>query len=115
MLAAFGVLGGVLLWRERAAAPYLLAVAALFGLAGLFVPAALRPVEKAWMKLALVLSAVMTRVILTVAFVLAITPVGLVLRLMGKDLLALRRDSTLPSYWTPVEPDGPATRPEKPY
>jgi hypothetical protein len=44
-----------------------------------------------------------------------LTPFGLLLRLMGKDLLDLRVDPDRESYWIPAEPDGPATRPYKPY
>ena len=40
---------------------------------------------------------------------------GLFLRLLGKDLLGLRLDPDRASYWDPVEEDGPATRPDKPY
>lgn len=115
MAGAFGLIGGVLWWKDVAAAPYVLGVAAFFGIAGLVVPRLLGPIEWAWMKLALVLSAIMTRVILTLAFFLIITPIGLLLRLMGKDLLQTTLDPEQPSYWTPVEPDGPGTRPEKPY
>ena len=81
MMGAFGLLGALAWWKDGWTAPYLLGLAAFFGVMGLIAPRALRPIEKAWMKLALVLSAVMTRVILTLAFVLVITPFGLVLRL----------------------------------
>ena len=115
MAAPLAVIGGYLAWQEQPAAPYVLGVAAAFLLCGLLVPAVLRPVEKAWMAMAGVLSAVMTRVLLTLAFFLVITPFGLLLRVMGKDLLQIRPGSRRESYWMPVEPDGPATRPDKPY
>jgi hypothetical protein len=59
--------------------------------------------------------AVITYVVLCVAFYLVITPIGLLLRVMGKDLLEKKVPSDQESYWVAVEADGPATRPEKPY
>ena len=112
---ALAVFGGIAWWRDAAAAPYLLAVAGAFAVFGLVLPRALAPIEYLWMKLALVLSYVMTRVILTLAFFLAITPTGFLLRLMGKDLLSLKIDRTAPSYWVRVDPDGSQGRHDKPY
>ena len=67
------------------------------------------------MAFARVLGVVMTTVILTLTYFLAITPMGLLVRALGKDLLGMRGDPTVESYWVPVEPDGPASRPDKPY
>ncbi|HEX7070115.1 MAG TPA: SxtJ family membrane protein [Rhodothermales bacterium] len=112
---AFAVLGGIVLWRGGAAAPYLLGAGGILVVAGLLFPRVLAPVEWAWMKLALVLSYVMTRVILTLAFYLAITPTGFILRLLGKDLLSMKIDRSAQSYWVPVDPNGSQNRPDKPY
>ena len=80
---------------------------------GLLVPQILRPIEVVSMKLAEVMGAVMSRVVLTLAFYLMITPLGFLLKLLGKDLLDLSGERS--SYWMPVEKDGPASRPRKPY
>ncbi|MDX1545971.1 MAG: SxtJ family membrane protein [Rhodothermales bacterium] len=115
MTVPLTLIGGYLWWKGSAAAPYVLGAAAFFLVTGLLVPALLRPIEKGWMKVAEILGAIMTRVILTVAFYLVITPFGLLLRVLRKDLLALRFHPEQTSYWAPVETDGPATRPDKPY
>jgi len=39
-------------------------------------------------------------VMLTLFFLVVMTPLGLVLRLLGKDLLKLKRQSGATSYWT---------------
>jgi hypothetical protein len=67
------------------------------------------------MKFAEIMGAIMTRVILTLSFYVVITPFGLLLRLMGKDLLDIRMDRPRDTYWIPIEPDGPAFRSDKPY
>ena len=115
MAIACGLFGGLAAWRDRSFAPYLLGLGGLFLVLGLAMPRRLDPVERAWMKLAGVMSAVMTRVILTLSFILAITPVGLLRRLFAGDSLGLRADPDATTYWVAVEKDGPASRPDKPY
>jgi Saxitoxin biosynthesis operon protein SxtJ len=46
---------------------------------------------------------VMGRILLTVFFILVVTPLGLLLRLSGKDLLQLKRPSGASSYWRPAK------------
>ena len=41
-------------------------------------------------------------------FFLCVTPIGLILRLVGKDVLSLRRRADLSSYWIARDPPGPA-------
>lgn len=115
MTCALVVLGGALLWHGRPTAlPVLLGALFLLG-SGIFVPRILLPIERVWMKFAEVLGAVMTRVILTVAFYAVITPMGVIVRFCGKDLLQLKLDKSARSYWMAVEQDGPAKRHFLPY
>ncbi len=94
-------IGGLLLWR-RGAGP---AVWALGGVGGALVvlgsvaPVVLRPVRTGWMTLAFALGFVMTRVLLTAAFAVAVVPVAVVLRLLGKDPMHRRPDPDAQSYW----------------
>jgi hypothetical protein len=115
MAAAFAVLGGLGLWRDRAFGPYFLAAAAVFLVLGLALPRALSPVERAWMAFARVMATVMTYVILVVTFFVVITPLGLVLRLFGKDTLRRKWSGRHESFWIEIDAEGPASRPEKPY
>lgn len=115
MTVPLAIIGGFFFWKGKPAAPYFLILAAFFLISGLFFPSILKPIEKIWMKIAELISAVMTRVILFLTFYLVITPVGLILKLMGKDLLEIKFDPDKESYWVPVEKDGPCSRPEKPY
>lgn len=115
MTGAFAIIGGIVWWNDGWAMPYLFGISGFFLVTGVLVPQILRPLEWAWMKFAVVLSFVMTRVILTLAYFLMITPFGLVMRMFGKDLLSLKLDKSKETYWVPVEPDGPGTRHTKPY
>lgn len=115
MTIAFGVVGGILIWKGRFAGNYLFILAAFFLLSALLSPRILNPIERVWMKVAEIISMVMTRVILILTFYLVITPVGLLLRVMRKDLLQITFEPGRKSYWEKVEEDGPCSRPEKPY
>ena len=53
------------------------------------------------MTLALLMGWVMSRVLLTALFYLTVTPIGLFLRLSGKDLLGIRSVVKKDNYWNP--------------
>ncbi len=115
MACAFAIFGALFLWREKPAWPYLFGVSGFFLICGFLLPQVLKPIEWAWMKMAHFMGQIMTRVILTITFYLAITPIGLLRRLFGKDSLNRKFDKDAASYWIPVDPDGPISRPDKPY
>ncbi|MFO0895562.1 MAG: hypothetical protein U0574_11495 [Phycisphaerales bacterium] len=72
-------------------------------------PGVLRPLNRAWMGLALVLSWVLTPVVMFVLYCLVMVPFGVGARLMGKDLLRLRMDrGGSGSYWIRRDPPGPS-------
>lgn len=77
----------------------------LFGLsfsflaAALLNPSVLHPVNKLWMRFGLFLNKIISPVILAVLFFAVFMPIGLTLRLFRKDILNLRLDKSLKSYW----------------
>ena len=99
MAVALALLGLLLLWRGRGYYIYFLELSAAFLFFGLLIPAVLLPVHKSWMSLAVVMGWVMTRIILIVVFYLVVTPIGLIIRLSGKDLLSVQFDKNASSYW----------------
>jgi polyferredoxin len=116
MAAALIVLGDIALLRGRASAPYLLGSGVVFGAAGLAFPQALRPLQKAWMALGIVLGFFVSRVVLGALFYGVVTPIGLVMKLMGKDVLDERIDRGRPSYWHERAPEArPKTSYENQY
>lgn len=66
--------------------------------AGLFVPAAARGFHVVWMRFAVLLGHVNSRVLLTLMYYLVFTPYGVVSRLVRRDPLR-RRGSRRESYW----------------
>lgn len=109
----FMALGALVAWRADWAlalvsGALLIGGGALVGL-GTAAPRALTWPFRLWMTLALAMGFVMTRVILTVAFLLVFTPVALLFRLVRRDALAQRPDPAAPTYWIRRDA-GPATR-----
>ena len=109
------LLGSLLWWREKAAWPWVLGAAAVVLMLALVAPAALRPLEKLLATLFRWIMAALTYVILVVTYYLVVTPIGLIMRLFGQDPLHLKRQPDRPSFWVPVEEDGPHSRADKPY
>lgn len=62
-------------------------------------PALVRPIHRLWMAFALALGFVMTRVILFLVFFGLVTPIGLVMRLLGRDPLDRGTDRESDSWW----------------
>ncbi|MCZ8312787.1 MAG: SxtJ family membrane protein [Magnetospirillum sp.] len=104
----FALVGGVKLYTGHAWALYWFAGAATFLAAALLVPRILAPLNRLWMKFALLLYAVMNPLTMALLFFLVVTPIGVVMRLAGKDFLRKRLEPDAPSYWLPRDPPGPA-------
>ena len=93
------VIAGFLFWKQRPSFPYFAYIGGGFALLGLTAPIILKPIYKVWMSFAVVMGFVMTRVILTVLYFGMFTPIALLTKLLGKDLLDQRLDKNAASYW----------------
>jgi len=82
---AFLLITALLWWRGRdGALPYTGGLGGLLVLAGLLVPTLLGPVYRAWMGLAHLLSKVTTPIFMGVVYFVVLTPISLLMRVMGK-------------------------------
>ena len=107
MAAAAAIFGCLPLFRLAAPHWWLIGIAAAFMAFALLMPRALFPLNYAWFRLGLLLHRVMSPLIIGAVFFLCVTPIGLIMRLFGKDVLSLRRRADLPSYWIVRDPPGP--------
>jgi len=86
--------------RRDAASTLWLVLATLLLIAlALFRPRLLRPLHTGWMALALTLGALVSRLLLTLFYYLVVTPIALILRLIGKDSLQRKIKKEGASYW----------------
>ena len=115
MAAVLTGISAVLLFKGRPSSVYVLLVAVLFLVPAYLSPLLLKPVEKLWLAFGEKMSMVMTTVLLVLTFFFVMTPIGLFLRLTGKDLLDQKLEPEAKSYWKKIEENGPSTRPYLPY
>jgi len=100
MAIPLAAIGAFVLWRGRGYYWYFFVASSLFICPGLLVPVALMPLQKVWMTFAVIMGWFMTRVILCVLFFIVLTPMALLLKLLGKDLLDMKLDKdSSGSYW----------------
>ena len=93
------ILGGVALWREKAVYPYFFTIGTLFMIIGLLLQQVLKPLQKIWMGFSIIIGFFVSRLILTALFFVVITPIGVMARIFGKDLLDQRINKGEGSYW----------------
>lgn len=108
MLRQFGflcavVFGGIAGWKITAAGPGTVAIVLLLaaiagGTLGWLRPAWLRPVYVGWMVLAFPIGWVVSHLLLALLFYAVFTPLGLLLRGLGKDPLQLKKPQGN-SFW----------------
>jgi hypothetical protein len=82
---------------------WFLIASGLFLVMGYLAIPLLRPLYLIWMKFAFMLGWINTRILLGLFFFLVLTPMGIVLRVMGKDLLDARIDKSATTYWSKRE------------
>lgn len=104
--AAMAVVLGVvtvLLWKRRiipqVALIVILALLSLALLLCLIRPRWFRLFYRAGMTLSTAIGHVVSTILLAMFFLLVLTPIGIIARLLGKDLLKTRRDLHATTYW----------------
>jgi hypothetical protein len=96
--AVFTIIAFWPLWPLHAPNLYWLAGAGVWVAAAFICPRLLAPLYKGWMKFGHVLGWINARIILGLVFFVLVTPIGLVMRLAGKDLLHMKTKKPA-SYW----------------
>ena len=67
----------------------------------------LTPLNKIWFKFGIFLSKIISPLIMGIIFFLIVTPIGLIMRIFGKDVLNLKYNKNQ-SYW--IEKKGPKSK-----
>ena len=85
-----------------------LVVAGFFAGTALTMPRLLAPLNKLWFRFGLLLHKIVNPLIMGVLFFVTVTPIGLIMRSMGKTPLKLGFDKNADTYWITRTPPGPA-------
>jgi hypothetical protein len=110
MTVAFAVVSLVNWWHGGYTWRWTGGTAALFLTATLLYPAVLKPLNRLWFKLGLLLYRVVNPIVMALVFFGTVLPSGLVMRALGKDPLRLKRQPDANSYWIERRPPGPAPK-----
>ena len=82
-------------------------ISLIFLILGLLNSIILTPLNKLWFKFGIFLGKVISPLIMGIIFFLVVTPIGLIMRLSGKDVLNLKYNNNK-SYW--IEKNGPKSK-----
>jgi hypothetical protein len=104
----FLIIGGSLMLAGPGSAYlWFLPAGALFLAAAVLAPGMLAPLNRVWTRFGLLLHAIVSPVVLGSIFFLVVMPIGLAMRLFGKNPLPLRFDREAKTYWIERGPAGP--------
>ena len=84
-----------------------LVVSLIFLILGILNSKFLSPLNKLWFKFGILLGKIISPIIMGVIFFLVVTPTGLIMRLLKKDVLKLNFNDSK-SYW--IEKSGPKSK-----
>ena len=98
----FLVFLGFGLWpltKEMSPNIYLIIISVIFLILGLLNSKLLSPLNEIWIKFGEILGKIIAPLIMALVYFLILTPISLLIRLFGKDLLGLKYLKQQNSYW----------------
>ena len=95
------ILADIAAFKGKNTYAYFLWPGIAFAALGISLPGVLRPLQVLWMGFSIILGFFMNRVIMALLFYFVVTPINMVIKIIGKDVLDQRIDKTKPSYWSP--------------
>lgn len=85
-----------------------LSIAAAFAATAIFRPTLLGGANHLWMRFGVLLGHVVSPIALGILYYGVLTPIGVFMRIRGKDSLRLKVDPSASTYWIARTPPGPA-------
>ena len=98
----FVVFLGVGLWpltNDNNPNIYLIIISIIFLILGLLNSKLLSPLNSFWIKFGELLGKIIAPMVMAIIYFLILTPISLIVRLFGKDLLGLKFSKQLKTYW----------------
>jgi hypothetical protein len=78
---------------------YLISISLIFLVLGLLKSKILAPLNRFWIKFGEILGLVIAPIIMAIVYFAVLTPISLIVRLFGKDLLGLKFLKKIDTYW----------------
>ena len=83
-------------------------ISIIFLILGLTNSKILTPLNRLWFKFGILLGRIISPIIMVIIFFAVVSPIGLIMRLLRKDLLNLKYNKKCKSYW--IEKKGPKSK-----
>lgn len=104
---SFGILFGVVfiivsvwpLFYSNSLRIWSLILAIIFFLLAFLKPSLLKSFNNAWIKLGELLGRIIAPIVMAIVYFLILTPISLLVRLFGKDLIGMKFSNDIKSYW----------------
>ena len=78
---------------------YLILLSLIFLILGLINSKILSPLNKGWIKFGEILGKIIAPIVMAIVYFLILTPISLLVRLFGKDLIGMKFSNNIKSYW----------------
>lgn len=103
----FAIVGLLPILSAQPPRMWALVLSVIFLLLALLAPDSLALLNQCWAKFGALLHQIVSPVALAILFFLAVTPIALLMRILGKDPLRMRLDPEAKTYWITRDPAGP--------
>ena len=84
-----------------------LVISIIFLVLGLLNSNILTPLNKVWFKIGILLGKIVSPIVMGVIFFIVVTPISLIMRLLGKDVLNIKKNKK-ETYW--IQKTGPKSK-----
>ena len=78
---------------------WLILLAFIFLILGIMESKLLSPLNRLWFKFGMMLGAIVAPIVMGAIFFIVVTPIGIVMSIIGKDLLNKKHDKKKETYW----------------
>ena len=90
---------------------WLILLAFIFFILGIMESKLLSPLNRLWFKFGIMLGAIVAPIVMGAIFFIVVTPIGIVMSIIGKDLLNKKHDKKKETYWIKrIKPTGSMKR-----
>ena len=83
--------GSIIMWS--------IVVSLIFLILGLINSKILTPLNKLWFKFGIFLGSIIAPIVMGIVFFLVVTPIGLIMKTLKKDLLNIKYNNKIKTYW----------------
>ena len=78
---------------------YFILISLIFLILGIINSSLLTPLNRLWVKFGEILGLIIAPIVMAIVYFIILTPISLIVRLLGKDLIGMKFSNDIKSYW----------------